>query len=123
MEVIYPTTGANGLWVFVLVTLVIGGAAALATGRAVAATWRPAWTVVPYAVMLTLAVRFLQYALFRQPFLAPGNLAVDALVLLALALTGYRIARARQMTRQYPWVFERAGPFSWRRRGAAGGER
>ncbi len=123
MDIVYPTTGANGLWVFLLVTLVIGGAAALATGRAVAATWRPARTVVPYALMLAVAVRFLQYALFRQPFLAPRNLAVDALVLLALALTGYRIARARQMTRQYPWVFEPAGPISWRRRDSAGGRR
>ena len=30
------------------------------------------------------------------------------------------MTRARQMARQYPWLYERTGPFSWRERKPAG---
>ncbi|MEW5962585.1 MAG: DUF6867 family protein [Pseudomonadota bacterium] len=104
MEALYAT-GANGLWVFVLVTLVMGGAASYVTGRAIAQTWRPGWHIAAYAVGLAGAVRFIQYALFAQPFLAPVNLLVDTLVLAAFGLFGYRRMRAFQLPTQYPWLF------------------
>lgn len=105
METLYATS-ANGLPVFVLVTLVMGGAAAFVTGQAIAQTWRPAWHIAAYAVALAGAVRFIQYALFGQPFIAPTNLLVDAAVLLAFGLAGYRQLRARQLPAQYPWLFK-----------------
>lgn len=120
---VYPTTGANGFWVFALVTLAIGGAAALATGRAIATTWRPFWQVAAYTVLLAAVVRFLQYALFQQPLLSLPNFAADALVLFGLALLGHRGARVRQMTGQYPWAFETAGPLRWQSRAEHSAER
>ena len=39
---------------------------------------------------------------------------VDFLVLLALASLAYRVTLAHKMVTQYPWLYERAGLFSWR---------
>lgn len=116
LNTFYPTLGANGLWVFLLVTIAMGGAAAVATGRAIATTWRPFWQLGVYTLLLAAVVRFLQYALFQQPFLSPANFAVDAVILFALAVSGHRMARARQMTTQYPWAFEASGPIGWQQR-------
>ena len=49
----------NSFWIFVLVTIVLGGGAAWLTGRAVAGTWRPAWQVFVYCLILGGAVRFI----------------------------------------------------------------
>jgi hypothetical protein len=32
------------------------------------------------------------------------------------ASAGYRLVRAEQISRQYGWLFERVGPFGWRRK-------
>ncbi|WP_338019209.1 DUF6867 family protein [Azospirillum doebereinerae] len=38
-------------------------------------------------------------------------------------MTTHRIAIARRMVNQYPWLYERNGPFAWRERvGAGSGE-
>jgi hypothetical protein len=100
----YQTNGDNGLWVFVLVTLIMGGAAAWTTGKAVAQTWRPPALLAFYGALLAFAVRFFQYALFEQPLLAVNNLAADYAVLVAIAAGGFLHARRRQMARQYPWL-------------------
>lgn len=121
MEAIYPT-GPSGLAVFIFVTLVLAGAAAFATGRAVASKWQPLWQLAVYVGLITLACRFLHYALFKQPFLDLRNVAIDFAVLLAIALVGFRIARRRQMVGQYPWLFEGAGPMLWRPRSGAGAD-
>jgi hypothetical protein len=42
---------------------------------------------------------------------------LGALILLALAFLAYRLILVRGMVRQYPWLYETAGPLSWRRRG------
>ena len=117
LDAIYPTTGNNGLWVFVLVTLIMGGAAAVATGRAIATTWRSFWQVPLYTVLLAAVVRFLQYSLFQQPLTSLPNFAADAAILFVIAALGHQRARARQMTAQYPWVFEASGALGWRVRG------
>ena len=109
-------TGSNGLGVFLLVTVVLGGAASWATGRAIAMTWKPLWQLALYIGLMTFAVRFIHYALFHGPFLKPGNFIIDYLVLLAMALAGYRAMRAWQMHTQYSWLFDQVGPFSWRRK-------
>jgi hypothetical protein len=97
-------TGANGLWIFLALTVVLGGAAAWATGNAMAATWRPAATLIVYIFGLAAAVRFFHFALFAEPLLAPGNYVIDLAVLLAVGLAGYRVRRARQMATQYAWL-------------------
>ena len=87
------------------------------TGQAVSATWRPAWQVVAYNVLLTFADRFLVFGLFDGELLSPVGFAIDAVVLVAIGLLAFRLTRVRKMVAQYPWLYESAGPFAWRRRG------
>jgi hypothetical protein len=115
MDQIYDL-GGNGIWVFLLVTCVLGGAGAYLSGRAIAQTWRPYWHLPIYMVGLAFAVRFIHHALFAGPILSLPSLAIDYLVTVAAAFAGYRIVRAGQMASQYGWLFERAGPIGWRRR-------
>lgn len=111
---LYETHGLNGFWIFVLVTLVMGGAAAMAAGRAVADGWGNMRLVVLYAAVLALAARFIQYALFEQPLLSLPTYLIDAALLLVLALLGYRLRRTTQLARQYPWLYDKTSPVSTR---------
>jgi hypothetical protein len=106
-------------WVFLLLTVVIGGGAAMLAGRALASTWRPVWQAIAYMCLLGLAVRFFHYSLFGGTLLSPYYYLVDTAVLWVAALLGYRLTRVRQMTTQYAWIYERTGPFTWREKSAA----
>jgi hypothetical protein len=99
---------------FLFFTVVLGGVAAWASGRAAAITWRPPWMILPYAAMLACAVRFLHYALAGDLLLDPLSWLASFAVLLAGAAIGYRSARANQMTTQYSWLYARTSPFAWR---------
>jgi len=103
---------------FLGLTLLLFGAAALATGRALALSWRPAWQALPYALLLAAGDRFLLYALFGGELLSASGYGLAAAILLLLVLASYRRTQARLMVRQYPWLYERAGPFGWRARAA-----
>lgn len=98
---LYDTGNA---WVFLLVTIIMGGAAAFMTGRAIAQTWRPLWHIPFYAFAIACTVRFFHYALFEEPMMSTQNLAVDFAVMLVAASIGYRARRAGQMARQYGWL-------------------
>jgi hypothetical protein len=102
--------------VFVLVTIILGGGGAWLTGRAIAGTWRPAWQVAVYMLILGASVRFIHMALFEGTLLSPHYYLVDTLVCLVFGFSGYRYTRARQMVRQYSWLNEGAGLMRWRRR-------
>ena len=104
------------IWLFLLVTCVMGGWAAWMTGRAVALTWRPYWQSVAAAALLAWGVRFIHFALFEGSFASLHYWTIDFVVVLAIALLGYRTTRARQMTTQYSWLYERTGPLTWRER-------
>lgn len=90
--------------VFLLVTLLLGGAGAWMSGRAIARTWRPWWMVALYMLVLGLAVRFVHFALFEGTLLSPWYYAVDTAVLIAVGLLGFRTTRQRQMARQYGFL-------------------
>ena len=107
-------TGDNGLWIFLLITVLAGGAAARATGASIAATWRPPWQIFGAAFLLAFAVRFLHYALFAEPLLSLTNFLIAYAVVLLAAALGYRRTRTRQMVEQYPWAYEAVGPLWWR---------
>jgi hypothetical protein len=107
----------NAIWVFLLLTVLIGGAAAYASGKAIAQTWRPFRQVPLYCLLLAAGVRFCHFALFEQPLLSPIGYSLDFLVALLFATLGFRLLRARQMTTQYGWLFKRSGVLSWRRAG------
>ena len=106
-------------WLFILVTVVLGGWAAWMTGRALALTWRPFWQVLLWSLPLGVAVRFIHYALFQGTFLSLHFYLVDLVIVAAIATLGYRYFSARLMTRQYSWLYERSGPFSWREKAQA----
>lgn len=88
---------------FLGVTLALAGSAAFVTGRAIARGWRNPLQIVAAALGLALAARFVDHALFAEPF-TWGRLALDYVLLLALALVGHRVTRTRQMREQYPWL-------------------
>ncbi len=97
--------GPNGHWVFLLCTVLLGAGGAFITGRAIAETWRPFWQVVVYALMLTLVVRFMHFALFEEVLVSAKNYLVDASILLVACIAGYATARQRQMRERYGWLF------------------
>jgi hypothetical protein len=107
----------NSLSVFLLVSVALGGGAAWLAGRAIAATWRPWWHVAMYMLVLSLAVRFLHFALFDAKFLSLHYYLVDLAVCLGFGYLAFRLTRVSQMVTRYGWINERAGLFRWRRRG------
>ena len=104
----------NSVWVFLALTVVIAGGTAFLMGQAVARTWRPPWQLLAYAVLLGAADRFLIFALFDGLLLSVAGYLLDTAVLIALAWIAYRSTRTYMMVTQYPWLYERSGPFSWR---------
>jgi hypothetical protein len=99
-----------------LVTGALGGGAAWLTGRAIALTWRPYWHLVGYIALLAAGVRFVHFALFEADLLALASYLVDLAFFLAVGSLAFRMTRAAQMATQYPWLYERTGPLSWRDR-------
>lgn len=117
----------NSFIVFFCLTIVLGGGAAWATGRALAIHWRPFYEVLVYCCLLGMADRFLHWGLFLD---APLNVykgtiaslyyyVVDTLILILFGSVAYRLNQARAMTTQYPWLYRRTGPFTWTERDSA----
>jgi hypothetical protein len=109
---------------FLIVSIVLGGGAAWLTGRATARTWSSWWLLVLYVALLTVAVRFIHFSLFGGSFFLPLDTftralyhgGIDFLILMAAAALGRQLTRARQMSAQYSFLYERAGPIGWRER-------
>ncbi len=108
-------TGTS-LPVFIGLTLVLFGGAAIMTGHAIADTWRPSWHTVMYGVLLGLADRLMGFMLFASELLSVTGYLVDTAILVAIAQITFRATQAHKMVSQYPWLYERAGPFGWRER-------
>jgi hypothetical protein len=102
--------------VFLLVTVILGGGAAVLAGRAVAITWRPWWQVVLYALILGAAVRFIHFALFDGTLISPHYYIVDSAICTFAGFFGFHAARARQMVTQYRWINVPQGRLRWRRK-------
>lgn len=135
--------GNYGVLSFLILTIVMGGAAAMATGRALASTWRPVSHAVWYSIPLSAAVAFLHYVFFEEPVIPLeligeelaliGDMPASAVAAIAwylrgwaaffvilslFGLLGFRLKRVRQMNSQYHFAFESAGPFTWRAKAA-----
>jgi vacuolar-type H+-ATPase subunit I/STV1 len=110
--------------IWLAVTLCLGAPAAFASGRALALTWRPFGKGVLYAAILAAVVGFLAYALFGVSVIPAGAIvervvaedalgaavlgagwAITFLSLLLVTFAGWRLTRAHQMRRQYPFLF------------------
>ena len=113
MEALLGTT----IPVFVGVTVILFGGAAAMMGRAVGGTWRPPWQCVFYGLMLGITDRFVIYALFDGDGLSISGLIIDGAIIIGFALFAHRVTLVHRMVAQYPWLFERAGPLSWRPKG------
>lgn len=109
----------NSLGVFLLMTVILGGGAAWLAGRALALGWRAYLQAALYMILLAAAVRFFHFALFNGTLLSLHYYLVDLVILLIASALGYRLTRAWQMSTQYPWLYERSGPFSWNARDRA----
>lgn len=101
---------------FLVVTVFLGGGAAWLTGKAVARGWGPYSHLLLYSLLLACAVRFCHFALFGDTLLSPEPALVEFVLLLSVATLGFRMLRRQQMTHQYDWMFEPAGPLAWRMR-------
>jgi len=106
----------DGLRVFLVLTVIIGGGAAFLSGRGLAKSWKPFSRVFFYMALLTAAVRFFHYALFEGNLLSVYYYLVTYVLLLAAACLGFRAMRTTQMVTQYRWLYERTGPLTWRER-------
>jgi hypothetical protein len=102
--------------VFLFLTLILGGGAAFLAGRGMAIKWRPVWMPLLAMVPLTLGLRFLHFALFGANLTSLHYLVTDFIILTIACFLGYRMTLAKKMARQYPWLYEKAGPFAWRSR-------
>ncbi len=110
----------TSLPVFITVTVIVMGIGAYMTGQAVAGTWRPVWQVVFYTLLIGLTDRFLTFALFEGELLSPTGFIVDTAVLMGISVSAYRITRVAKMVSQYPWLYERAGFWSYRAKRSPG---
>lgn len=99
---------------FLVVTVFLAFGASWMMGQALAATWRPVWQVFVYGVLLGLADRFMNYALFEGKLSSLSGLLIHTILIILVALIAYRMTQARVMVQQYPWLYARAGLFGWR---------
>ena len=90
--------------VFLLVTVLLGGGAAWLAGRAIAHTWRPWWSLIPYMLILGVAIRFFHVTLFDATPLSLQYYAVDTGIALLFAGLGFHLTRKAQMRRQYGFL-------------------
>lgn len=102
------------LGVFIGLTVVVMGGCAFMMGQGVAQSWKPEWMIYVYSVCLGLADRFLVFALFQGQLLSLHGFIVHTAVIAVIAFVAFRTARAHRMVQQYPWLYVRTGPFTWK---------
>src|ERR671919_985970 len=100
--------------VFIGLTVIIIGGGAIMTGRALADGWKSPLQVVFACFGLTLADRFLVYALFGGELLHLSGFLIDFAVIAAMALIAHRLTVVHKMVAQYPWRYERASLLTYR---------
>jgi hypothetical protein len=104
------------IWVTIVITVVLVGLGALATGYALANSWKPIWQVWIYCVLLAGVDRFFIWGLGDGNALSPSGFVIDLVYLLIVGSLTFWATRAGKMVSQYPWMYERAGPIAWRRK-------
>lgn len=103
-------------WIFLILTVCLGGGAAYLGGRSLALGWKPMSLMFVYMLIFGAGIRFLHFALFQSQLTSLQYYVSHTAVLMAFAFLGYRITRTQQMTQKYPWLYEKAGPLSWRQK-------
>lgn len=113
--------GADSLgsvsWLYFLIGNVgLFGWAAFMSAKAIAETWRPASHCVFYGFLLAIADRLFERMLFAGDLFSVRGFVVDYLVILAIMFASHRVVHVQRVVRQYPWLYERSGPFGLRER-------
>jgi hypothetical protein len=108
--------GESSIWIFLLVTVLLGGGASALAGRAIATTWRPWWQVIAYGFILGAAVRFIHFSVFDGTLLSAHYYLVDTAVCIVFGFLGFQASRTAQMVTQYSWINEPEGLLRWRRK-------
>ena len=103
------------LFNIVLFNLIVGPAS-FAAGQNVASTWRPWGRMVFYSALLSAGLRFLDYALAGGELWSIGGFVFGWLAQGTVAGLAYRMTYARQIVRQYPWLYRRKGLLGWEER-------
>lgn len=106
----------SSLGVFLGLTVLVFGGCGVLTGQTLAEGWKPQWMAYAYTLLLGLGDRFLTWGLFGGQLLSVYGFVVHTVVIGIITLTAYRLSLARRMVSQYPWLYERSGPFGWRER-------
>jgi hypothetical protein len=106
----------QNFWIFIILTVLLGGGAAFAAGRSIAQGWKSPVLLFIYMLIFTAGLRFLHFALFQSQLSSVQYYISHGLVVMAAAFLGYRLTLARQMVEKYPWLYERSGPLSWRQK-------
>ena len=104
----------SSLPVFIGLTLVVFGGCGFLTGQSLAEGWKPPGMVFAYSLLMGLGDRFLVFGLFDGPLLSIPGFVVHTAAITAITMVSYRMALAHRMVSQYPWLYERSGPFGWR---------
>ena len=72
--------------------------------------------LVLYTALISMGLRFFDYALAGGELWSIGGFFLGWVVQFAIAAFAYRLTRARQMVRQYPWLYESKGLLGWEER-------
>jgi hypothetical protein len=113
VAIVDPLYAGEGIGHVILVTGFLGGGAAWLAGRAIALTWQPPWHAALAMAGIAAAARFIHFALFQGNLLSLTSYLCDAGLLVIVGLLAWRVTRAGQMVRQYPWLYARSGLLSW----------
>ncbi len=100
--------------VFLFLTLLVFGGCAILTGQSLAEGWKGMGSVAAYGALLAAGDRFLIFGLAGGELLSLYGFVLHWVVLTGITFLAFRIARARRMVSQYPWLYDRAGPFAWK---------
>jgi hypothetical protein len=114
MDLILDHVTRNGVLQFLILTVVMGGGAGFMAGRSLASGWRSIGRLLTYMIPFTVGVRFLHFALFEGHLTSLSHFIAHGAIVSGFAVLGYRMHRAHQMTSQYPWLYVKTGPMSWR---------
>jgi hypothetical protein len=104
----------GNFWIWIVLTVILGGGASFLAGRAIASGWQPISRVIVSMIPMGVAVRFLHFALFEGQLTSLHYLIVDTAVMIAAACLGYQMTKADKMVSQYPWLYEKSGPLGWK---------
>jgi hypothetical protein len=103
-------------WVFLILTVIMGGGAAFMAGRNCAQGWKSPGLLFVYMLIFGAGLRFLHFALFKAHLTSLHYYISQTLVVMIIAFLGYRLTQVDLMTTKYPWLFEKSGPLAWRKK-------